>query len=37
LNGIVWNLFNLAIAFWLILNRTQRLTGRDVVSVSKSN
>ena len=36
LNGIVWNLFNLAIAFWLILNRTQRLTGRDIVSVGKS-
>ena len=36
LNGIVWNLFNLAIAFWLILNRTQRLTGRDAVSVGKS-
>ena len=36
LNGIVWNLLNLAIAFWLILNRTQRLTRRDMVSATKS-
>jgi MFS family permease len=35
LNGIVWNLLNLAIAFWLILNRTQRLTRRGMVSAGK--
>src|SRR5215208_1349400 len=27
LNGILWNLLNLAIAIWLIWNRTQRVSG----------
>jgi hypothetical protein len=31
LNGIVWNLLNLAIAFWLVLNRTWWLTRRITV------
>jgi MFS family permease len=31
LNGILWNLLNLAIAFWLIMNRTQRIARRDIV------
>jgi MFS family permease len=33
LNGIVWNLLNLAIALWLMLNRTQQFTRRETASV----
>lgn len=33
LNGILWNLLNLAIALWLILNRTQKISGRETASV----
>ena len=29
LNGILWNLLNLAIAIWLIWNRTQRVAGKS--------
>ena len=36
LNGILWNLLNLAIAFWLISNRTRRLTRGDLASAGKS-
>jgi MFS family permease len=32
-NGIVWNLLNLAIALWLMLNRTQQITRREAASV----
>jgi cyanate permease len=31
LNGILWNLLNLAIAFWLFWYRTQRIARRDIV------
>jgi MFS family permease len=34
LNGILWNLINLAIAFWLISKRTQRVTTREAAPVS---
>jgi MFS family permease len=29
LNGILWNLLNLAIAIWLLWNRTQRVSGKS--------
>jgi MFS family permease len=32
MNGIAWNLLNLAIAFWLILNRRQRLARSGMAS-----
>jgi MFS family permease len=32
-NGILWNLLNLAIALWLILNRTQQITRREAAPV----
>jgi MFS family permease len=30
LNGILWNLLNLAIAIWLVSKRTQRVSHRDI-------
>jgi MFS family permease len=33
-NGIVWNLLNLAIALWLLLNRSQRFTRREAAPVT---
>jgi MFS family permease len=33
-NGIVWNLLNLAIALWLLLNRGQRVTRREAAQLT---
>jgi len=32
MHGILWNLLNLAIAVWLILNRTQRATSKEAAA-----
>jgi MFS family permease len=36
LNGILWNLLNLAIALWLLLNRTQRVSRREIAPADRA-